>query len=100
MDIRRPEWDARLLFFRCGDLIVEVFEQLGRTGDAKEQPTDDSFYGLTWRVPDADAAHQRLEASGFDVSAVRSGRRPGSRVLTVRDRTAQVATLLIESPAP
>ena len=34
---------------------------------------------------DADAAHARLVEYGFDVSDVREGRKPGTRVLTVRD---------------
>lgn len=96
MDISRPQWDARLMFFRCGDLIVEVFQQLsGETASAR-----DSFYGLSWRVEDADAARTRLADAGFKVSEVRKGRRPHSRVLTVRDRTAGVATLLIEHAPP
>jgi hypothetical protein len=97
MDIHRPEWESRLLFFRCGDLIVEVFEHLGESESASDSQSD-SFYGLTWRVQNADATHQRLTEAGFDVSPVRSGRRPGTRVLTVRDRSAGVATLLIELP--
>jgi hypothetical protein len=93
LDINRPQWDARLMFFRCGDLIVEVFQQLSN----ESAPMQDSFYGLSWRVADADAARTRLSDHGFEVSDVREGRRPGSRVLTVRNRTADVATLLIEN---
>jgi len=105
MDMSRPEWNARLMFFRCGDAIVEVFEHL--SDDAPQAPAasclddqakSDSFYGLTWRVEDADASHKRLTDAGFDVSGVRTGRKPGSRVLTVRNKTANVATLLIELP--
>ena len=39
-----------------------------------------------------------LEA-GFDVSEVRTGRRPGTRVLTVRGDPCGVATLILEPPA-
>ncbi|WP_439100731.1 VOC family protein [Congregibacter sp.] len=104
MDMSRPEWNARLMFFRCDDLIVEVFEQLKDEAVAGARDLDssvlpgDSFYGLTWRVTDADASHMRLRDAGFDVSGVRKGRKPGSRVLTVRNKTAGVATLLIELP--
>ncbi|MDP5053302.1 MAG: VOC family protein [Congregibacter sp.] len=97
MDINRPQWKARLLFFRCGDLIIEVFQSL----DDQKPPAEtakDHFYGLSWRVDNADTAQQRLTRAGFDVSAVRAGRRPDSRVLTVRNKTADVATLLIEPP--
>lgn len=94
MDLSREDWNARLLFFRCGDLILEVFQRLD-----EDQPSDtDSFYGLSWRVPDADAGRERLHSLDFDVSDVRKGRKPGTRVFTARDRTGGVATLLLEPP--
>lgn len=95
MDMNRPEWGARLMFFRCGDLIVEVMQPLEKehTGEGGDS---DGFYGLSWRVADAQATRQRLEDSGFDVSPVRKGRKPGTAVFTVRDRTAGVATLMIQ----
>jgi hypothetical protein len=46
-------------------------------------------------VPDIDAAHARLVAAGFDVSEIRTGRRPGTRVATVRGETHGVATLVL-----
>lgn len=102
MDLSNPDWGARLLFFRCGDLIVEVFERLPDSPEdapaAADNSRGDHFYGLTWRTPDAAAQVERLKAAGFDISEARKGRRPGSRVTTVRDRTAGVATLLIDLP--
>jgi hypothetical protein len=47
-------------------------------------------------VPDAQAARARLQAAGLDVSEVRGGRKPGTRVLTLRDGTCGVPTLLLE----
>ena len=94
MDISRADWNARLLFFRCDDLIVEVFQTL----DGDVSTNRDQFYGLSWRVANAEATRERLSAAGFDVSDVRKGRRPGTRVLTVRDHTAGVATLLLQPP--
>ena len=94
MDLSRPDWNARLLFFRCGDLIVEVFQTLD--GDVSTER--DRFYGLSWRVADAEATRARLSAAGFDVSDIRKGRRPGTQVVTVRDSTAGVATLLLQPP--
>ena len=94
MDLSREEWNARLMFFRCGDLILEVFQQLH-----PETPVDadrDSFYGLSWRTSNADSTREQLLESGFDVSELRKGRKPGTRVFTVRDRTAAVPTLFIE----
>ncbi|MEM1404200.1 MAG: VOC family protein [Pseudomonadota bacterium] len=96
MDRSNPDWGARLLFFRCGDLIVEVFQPL----DDKERDTSiDGFYGLSWRVGNADGAQRRLSAAGRDVSEVRKGRKPGTKVFTSREGNAGVPTLLIEPAA-
>jgi hypothetical protein len=38
----------------------------------------------------------RLIAANVDVSEVRTGRKPGTRVMTVRSGTCAVATLLVE----
>ena len=95
LDRSNPAWGARLLFFRCGDLIVEVAHDL-RTG-VGDGP--DRLWGLSWRVPDAEAARARLRAAGLDVSEVRAGRKPGTRVLTLRDGTCGVPTLLLERGA-
>lgn len=81
------------LFFRCGGLIVEVV--VGGDGPAGAR-TGIGFLGIAWRVDDADAARERLRASGIEVSDVRSGRKPGTRVLTVREPALGTPTLLIE----
>lgn len=100
LDIDRPDWGGRLLFFRCGDLILEVFER--RSADAADaaglddDTRRDGFYGLSWRAHDLDTTRAELAALDFDVSDVRPGRKAGTRVLTVRDRCAGVATLLLE----
>lgn len=95
-------WGVRLLFFRVGGITVEIAARLDG-GDADpsqgdEGPSEgtDRLWGLSWRVRDADAARERLAADGFDVSEVRTGRKPGTRVVTVRAPTHGVATLLIE----
>jgi catechol 2,3-dioxygenase-like lactoylglutathione lyase family enzyme len=91
LDRSHPEW-GRLMFFRCGDLIVEIAHRPGRDTD----PAHDRLYGLSWRVTDADATRARLVAAGLDVSEVRNGRKPGTRVLTVRGGACGVPTLLVE----
>jgi catechol 2,3-dioxygenase-like lactoylglutathione lyase family enzyme len=91
LDRSNPDWGARLMFFRCGDLVVEVAHELG----AGVSSGPDRFRGLSWRVPDAGAARDRLHAAGLDVSETRSGRKPGTRVFTVRDGTCGVPTLML-----
>jgi catechol 2,3-dioxygenase-like lactoylglutathione lyase family enzyme len=93
-DRSHPEW-GRLMFFRCGDLIVEVVHRPGNDLD----PARDRLWGLSWRVADADATRARLAAAGVDVSDVRTGRKPGTRVLTVRSGTCGIPTLLVERTA-
>jgi catechol 2,3-dioxygenase-like lactoylglutathione lyase family enzyme len=97
LDRTFEERGVRLLFFRVGGTTVEV------GGSAKEAPdpqAPDRFGGLAWKVEDADAARARLHAAGFDVSEVRPGHKPGTRVCTVRDAPGAVPTLIIEPAAP
>lgn len=100
LDRTNADWGVRLMFFRCGDMIVEIAHSLKESGlkdGAGERP--DTFRGLSWRVADIDAAQARLVGAGFNVSEVRTGRKPGTRICTIRDRTSGVPTLLIQ-PAP
>jgi catechol 2,3-dioxygenase-like lactoylglutathione lyase family enzyme len=91
LDRSEPAWGARLIFFRCGDLIIEVAHDL----KAGVSSAPDRLWGLSWRVRDIAKAHARLRASGFEVSDIRAGRRPNTKVFTVRSRTAGVPTLVI-----
>ncbi len=59
----------------------------------------DRLWGLSWRVADIDVTRTRLVSSGIDVSEVRPGRKPGTRVLTVRSATCGIPTLLVERSA-
>ena len=92
LDRTNPDWGTRPMFFLCGGTVIEVSHRLkdGR-GDGP-----DSIWGLAWRVADAEAAQARLAAAGIDVSEVRQGRKPGSRVFTVRKGTSGVPTLVIQ----
>jgi catechol 2,3-dioxygenase-like lactoylglutathione lyase family enzyme len=91
LDRSHPDW-GRLMFFRCGDLIVEVTHRPGKPVDGAH----DKLRGLCWRVADIDATHARLIAAGVDVSEIRNGRKPGTRVMTVRNGTCRVPTLLVQ----
>jgi catechol 2,3-dioxygenase-like lactoylglutathione lyase family enzyme len=91
LDRSEPAWGSRLLFFRCGDLIVEVAHDLGAgIGDGP-----DRLWGLSWRVPDIAKARARLREAGVEVSELRAGRRPHTRVFTAKSHTAGVPTLVI-----
>ena len=94
LDRSHPDW-GRLMFFRCGDLIVEVVHR----PDADADQAHDKVWGLSWRVADIDATRARLASAGIDVSEVRTGRKAGTRVLTVRDGTCGIPTLLVERAA-
>jgi len=96
LDREFPRWGARLLFFRAGGLTVEL---AARHGAAPEPGTPDRAWGISYRVANADAARARLAAAGFEVSDVRVGRRPGTRVFTVHGDPCGVATLMLEPPA-
>ncbi|MBR1201095.1 VOC family protein [Bradyrhizobium sp. AUGA SZCCT0240] len=97
LDRSHPDW-GRLMFFRCGDLIVEITHRPGKPA-AGTQEQHDRLRGLCWRVADIDATHARLTAAGVDVSEVRTGRKPGTRVMTVRNGTCGVPTLLVQPAA-
>ncbi len=91
LDLTNENWDARLMFFRCGDLIIEVYQPLSKPLGHER----DRFFGLSWRTDDIQATHAELTERGFDVSEIRTGRRPGTQVCTVRDKTHGVPTLIL-----
>jgi catechol 2,3-dioxygenase-like lactoylglutathione lyase family enzyme len=93
LDRSHADW-GRLMFFRCGDLIVEVVQRPGK--DSTSDKAHDRLWGLSWRVADLDATRERLTSAGVDVSDVRTGRKPGTSVLTVRSGTCGIPTLLVE----
>ena len=95
LDRSNEAWGARQLFFRCGSAVFEV----GASLKVPISDAPDRFGGLAWRVTDPDAAQARMAAAGFDVSEVRTGRKPGTRVFTVRDAPGGVPTLMIQQNA-
>ena len=94
LDRSHQEW-GQLMFFRCGDLIVEVVKRPVAGADKAH----DKLWGLSWRVADIDATRARLLAAGIDASEVRNGRKPGTRVLSVRNGACGIHTLLLERTA-
>ncbi|MBB1093713.1 VOC family protein [Rhodopseudomonas pseudopalustris] len=91
LDRSHQEW-GRLMFFRCGDLTVEVVHRPVAGSDAD----NDKLWGISWRVDDLDAARARLIDAGVTVTVPRAGRKPGTRVVTVRSGTCHIPTLLVE----
>lgn len=108
LDRAFPAWGSRLVFLRVGGVTVELAARLtddGARGAGSQAPPPapsralDRLFGLSWRVRDAAAARERLAGLDFEVSELRDGRRPGTRVFSVRSGTCGVATLMLEPPA-
>ncbi|WP_293678334.1 VOC family protein [uncultured Phenylobacterium sp.] len=96
LDRNNEQWGARQMFFRAGDDLVEI----GASLKAPVTDAPDSFGGLAWLASDPAAVHARLAASGFNVSEMRKGRKPGTQVFTVRDAPGGVPTIVIQQTAP
>ncbi|MDX2201960.1 MAG: VOC family protein, partial [Hyphomicrobiaceae bacterium] len=91
LDRSNADWGARLLFFVCGDLVVEIAH------DLKQGVSDgpDTLWGLSWRAADIARLHARMAGAGVAVSELRKGRRPNTQVFTVKSHTGGVPTLVI-----
>lgn len=91
LDRSNADLGSRMLFFVCGGLVVEITHDLRKgTGDGA-----DRLWGLAWRARNVDRAHARMRSHGIDVSEIRAGRRPGTRVFTLKSHVAGVPTLVI-----
>ena len=84
-----PEWGGTQLFFRASSMSIEVVV-------SDKAPAQDTLWGLALKSDDLDTTHARLLASGVAVSDIREGRKPGTRVCTVKSHALNVPTLLIE----
>jgi catechol 2,3-dioxygenase-like lactoylglutathione lyase family enzyme len=94
LDRTHQDW-GQLMFFRCGDLIVEIVRRPVAGGDKDH----DKLWGLSWRVADIDATRARLVAAKVEVTDVRAGRKPGTRVMSLRSGACGVQTLILERTA-
>ena len=86
-----PEWGGTQLFFRASSMSIEVIA----SEKAHEQ---DELWGLALKTDDIEATHARLREQGVEISDIRDGRKPGTRVCTAKSHTLGVPTLLIEHP--
>ena len=51
LDRSHPDW-GRLMFFRCGDLVVEVTHRPAKPADPPRDVRHDRLSGICWRVAD------------------------------------------------
>ncbi|MGH1371255.1 MAG: VOC family protein [Cellvibrionaceae bacterium] len=90
LDKTVPEWGGRMLFFRQGKLTLEIIQPNERFDG------DDYFWGLAYQVTNIDAVVARLQNQGVTTSSVRDGRKPGTKVATVKSHHLNIPTLLVE----
>ncbi len=95
LDRTFPERNRRILFYRLGDITIEISGGAQQAEEGIGKP--DRIFGLAWGVGNLGAACARLAAAGIEVSGPRQGIKPGTLVATVKGAQAHgVATLLIE----
>jgi catechol 2,3-dioxygenase-like lactoylglutathione lyase family enzyme len=100
LDRSFKERGLRLQFFRLGGLTLEIGAQLAQDAELEAPPSqEDLLWGIAYRVPRIDAARERIAKAGIEVSAIRKGHKPGTRVCTVKHKSFGVAALLIEATA-
>ena len=90
LDKTVPEWGGRMLFFRAGKLTLEVIQS-----DSAEYGRN-FFWGIAYQCPALEPAAESLRERGVLLSGVREGRKPGTRVATVKSHCLEIPTLLIE----
>lgn len=89
LDQEVPEWGGRMLFFRFGKMTLEVIHNL------TEPPKEDFFWGITYLCKDIDQTIAALDERAVAHSPIRAGRKPGTRVATVKSHCLKLPTLLV-----
>ncbi|RLA53737.1 MAG: hypothetical protein DRQ65_05885 [Gammaproteobacteria bacterium] len=79
-----------MLFFRAGKVTLEVIES------DREQAGSNFFWGIAYQCSDLEEASREFTGRGVLVSEIRDGRKPGTRVATVKSHCLGIPTLLIE----
>jgi len=90
LDKMAPQWGGRMLFFRTGKLTLEVIQSL------ESPPPTDFFWGISFACAELDTTLARLSANGVAHSAARDGRKPGTRVATLKSHNLGLPTLLLQ----
>lgn len=91
LDREFPDWGYRLIFFQLGGIILEIAAPLA----AQAVDAVDRLWGIAYGTSDIEAAHRGLLRRGVDVSEVRLGHKPGTRVFSVQGEPCGVPTLVI-----
>jgi catechol 2,3-dioxygenase-like lactoylglutathione lyase family enzyme len=81
-----PAWGGTQLFFRTNSMSVEVLAT-DKAGD------EDRLWGLALKTDDIVATQKRLSDAGIDVSEVREGRKPGTKVCTAKSHVLRCADI-------
>jgi len=92
LDRANEDWGIRFLFFKLDDIVLEVIH---RSGQKHDPLAPDEPWGLTWKVADLAAHHERLAKQGVTISEIRTGRKPGTQVFTVKSHTDDIPTLFL-----
>ncbi len=79
-----------MLFFRVNKTTIEVIAK------KDEEEVKDSLWGMAWDVENLEATHKRLDEEGFELTEVKEGRKPNTLVATVKSKTHNIPTLLIQ----
>ncbi|MFT6368307.1 MAG: catechol 2,3-dioxygenase-like lactoylglutathione lyase family enzyme [Halioglobus sp.] len=90
LDKTVPQWGGRMLFFRTGKLTLEVIEV------DKDKPEKDYFWGIALQCNNLEKAINELVDQGVALSKVRTGRKAGTLVASVKSHCLGIPTLLIE----
>lgn len=90
LDKTVPQWGGRMLFFRAGKLTLEVIDA------QDDSDAHNVFWGVAYQCQNIDAAASALATRGVTLSPVREGRKPGTRVATVKSHCLDIPTLLVE----
>jgi catechol 2,3-dioxygenase-like lactoylglutathione lyase family enzyme len=93
LDQTVPKWGGRMLFFRGGKMTLEVIVP------DEDEGKGSYFWGIAYQCDDIQATVKAMASRGVALSQVRDGRKPGTRVATVKSHALDIPTLLIQ-PAP
>ncbi len=89
LDQQVPEWGGRMLFFRMGKMTLEIIHNL------EKPPEQDFFWGITYLCQDIEQTVAALDTRGVAHSPIREGRKPGTRVATIKSHCLGLPTLLV-----